>query len=279
MTQPDPCDFPDCKEASAASLENRPLCREHFLLACYARLETCERLLLERPFAEAAFGSVRQFTLECIKQVNAFADSAETQTNLERARVCDIMLWATELSQRIRRSPRKPLPIPVRLLSEEPGHPWEEDTVTRIVGRYGAALECEHPVRIGERLLVIRKDTGQRAWARVLFRHSKQPGRQEIGIELLDCETFGRWIGKLQRQPDDSLTDRRWDDEKRAAVSLGQAEEHSHGDTLNPSRPFELWQRTTSGVASQRAQGCSHGPPRGPHRRWEPAQQAHDQRK
>ena len=67
---------------------------------------------------------------------------------------------------------------------------WEEDTITRIVSRYGATLECKHLVRTGETLLVVRKDTGQQTRAQVLFGNSNLSGRQEIGIEFLDCENF-----------------------------------------------------------------------------------------
>ena len=67
---------------------------------------------------------------------------------------------------------------------------WEEDTITHIVSRYGATLECKHQVRTGETLLVVRKDTGQQTRAQVLFGNSNLSGRQEIGIEFLDWENF-----------------------------------------------------------------------------------------
>ena len=190
MVEPEPCGFPGCKERGAASLEDRFLCREHFLLACYARLDACAQLLLERPFPETASGLVRQSTTECLSQANELAGTAQTLTNLERARLLDIVLWASDLTRRVRRSPRRPASFPVHLRSEEPGHPWEEDASTHIVSRYGAALECEHQVRIDETLLLVRRDSGQQTRARVLFRHGKQSGRQEIGVEFPDCGNF-----------------------------------------------------------------------------------------
>ena len=190
MVEPEPCDFPGCKEPGAASLENRFLCREHFILTCYARLDACAQLLRERPFLETVSGRVRQSATECLSQASFLAGMAQTLTNLERARLLDIMLWATELCHRLRRSPRIPSSFPVRLRTEEPGRMWEEDSIARSVSRYGAALECEHPVRIGQTLLLIRKDTGEQTRARVLFRHSSQSGCEEIGIEFLDCENF-----------------------------------------------------------------------------------------
>jgi len=190
MVQPEACGFPDCKEVGAASLENRLLCREHFLLACYARLDACAQLLLERPFPETASSLVRQLATECLSQAHALASTAQALTNLERARLLDIVLWASDLTRRVRRSPRRPASFPVHLRSEEPGHPWEDDANTLCVSRYGAALECKHQVRIGETLLLVRRDTGQQTQARVLFRHSIQSGRQEIGVEFPDCGNF-----------------------------------------------------------------------------------------
>ncbi len=90
----------------------------------------------------------------------------------------------------LRRSPRKVASIPVRLRCEEPGRGWEEDTRTVLLSRYGAALECQHPVETGQMLLVLRTDTGQRAYAQVALRQGKEDGRFEIGVEFLDCDNF-----------------------------------------------------------------------------------------
>ena len=51
-------------------------------------------------------------------------------------------------------------------------------------------LECRHPLRPGEILLVVRTDTGRQAKARVVWRRRELGRRQEIGIEFLDCENF-----------------------------------------------------------------------------------------
>jgi len=190
MVEPEPCGFQGCKEPSVASLERRFLCREHFLLACYGQLDACARLLTQRPFPARGSSLVRQSATECISKASALASAVQTLTDVDRARLCDIVLWATELSRRFRRSPRRIVSIPVRLRSEKPSDAWEEDACTQIVSRYGAALECEHLVQIGETLLLVRKDTGERTRSRVVFRSAHQSGRQEIGVELLDCENF-----------------------------------------------------------------------------------------
>jgi len=190
MTEPEPCSFPGCREPSATLLVYRSLCREHFLIVCSAQLDASVQLLLERPFRGTSSGLVRQLATECLSQASALAGGTQTLSNLERARLLDIVLWASDLSRHVRRGPRKPASFPVHLHSEEPGQTWQEDTITRIVSRDGAALECGHQVRIGETLRVIRRDTGQQTRARVLFRSDIQSGRQEIGIELLDCENF-----------------------------------------------------------------------------------------
>ncbi len=99
-------------------------------------------------------------------------------------------LRATDLSCRLRQSQRLAASIPVELRCEEPGGAWEEETQTKQISRYGALLKCQHPVRAGEILLVVRLDTGRQAQARVARRQRKIGGVQEIGIEFLDRDNF-----------------------------------------------------------------------------------------
>src|SRR5262249_11573285 len=110
--------------------------------------------------------------------------------NLERARLSKIAQLASALGRRMRRSPRMAAFVPVRLQSKVPGHPWEEETRTRSLSRYGALLECQNPIRTGERLLVAREGTSLEADARVVWKVPKRSGRQEVAIEFLNCDNF-----------------------------------------------------------------------------------------
>lgn len=190
MTASERCKADGCEKVMVVSLGGQRFCREHFILACYDRLETCTRELQDQRFDEAVIESVRQFLYECLQQAQNLTQKAGDLDNLERARLLDIMSWASELQRRLRRSPRKVAFLPVRLHSLIPGRPWEEETQTQVLSRYGAMVKCEHAVETNQSLLVTRLDTGLQAEARVAWRRPRMVGRKEVGIELLDCENF-----------------------------------------------------------------------------------------
>lgn len=190
MTEAQRCSFSGCEQVPATSLDTHPFCREHFISTCYERLDECERWLGERPFHGKRSESMRNFLTECNQQVLALNRMVENLTNLERARLSEIAQLASALGRRMRRSPRMAAFVPVRLHSKIPGHPWEEETKTRSLSRYGALLECQNPIRTGERLLVVREGTGLEADARVVWNVPKRSGRQEVAIEFLNCDNF-----------------------------------------------------------------------------------------
>ncbi len=97
--------------------------------------------------------------------------------------------------QRPRRSLRRAVSIPVWLRREGRAHTWEEETETRLLSRYGAALPCRHSVEAGTSLVVVRRDDGRRANARVSYCRYDADGRREIGIEFLNSDDFwgGDW--------------------------------------------------------------------------------------
>ena len=133
---------------------------------------------------------MRQFIEECVRQAADIAQNATDLDNLERAQLLDVLLWAGELTSKLRRSPRKPIRIPVRLCSEKPGRAWEEETETQILSRYGAMLECERAIDTGEDLEIVRLDTGRRAPARVVWHRRKGPQRFAVGIAFRTFENF-----------------------------------------------------------------------------------------
>lgn len=93
-------------------------------------------------------------------------------------------------SQPPRRSPRKTASIPVWLRREAHARTWEEETETQILSRHGAGLQCRHAIESGASLVVVRKDTGQRASVRVSYCRYTADGSREIGIEFLNCDNF-----------------------------------------------------------------------------------------
>src|ERR1035437_6977432 len=89
-----------------------------------------------------------------------------------------------------RRSNRKTTSFPIWLRNEEPGPVWEEETETQIVSRCGAGLRCRHLVSAESIVVVVRRDTGRRAKARVRYSRYNPDGKRELGIEFIDNDNF-----------------------------------------------------------------------------------------
>src|ERR1700681_2046605 len=89
-----------------------------------------------------------------------------------------------------RRSNRKITPFPIWLRNEGLGPVWEEETETQIVSRCGAGLRCRHLVSAESIVVIVRRDTGRRAKARVRYSRYNPDGKRELGIEFVDDNNF-----------------------------------------------------------------------------------------
>jgi len=184
------CKCPGCEDPPAATLEGQPYCKEHFMSACYLRLDECSEQLSQRPVAHELSDQMWSFLSACIEQANALTRAPFSQDSLERARLLDIRHTAMELRARLRRSPRLAASRLVRLLCETPGRPWQEVSQTFLISRFGAMLECKNLVRADDWLFVERLDTGTRARARMAWRSPGKSGSFCVGLEFLDSENF-----------------------------------------------------------------------------------------
>ena len=184
------CSATGCQRPVAALFQGRPFCREHFIAQCYEQLEGCSPRLQERPFRAADAESLAGVISECMRQAAHLSQSAQGLDNLERAQLLDILLWAGDVGQRLRRGSRQAACVPIRLRSEKPGRPWEEETETRTLSRHGAMVVCEHDVETDENLYVTRLDTGQQTQARVVWQRRKEPARLEIGLAFPVTDNF-----------------------------------------------------------------------------------------
>ncbi len=190
MLKPESCSASGCGRSSAAVLDIRPLCREHFISSCYSNLDEYGRLLEDSRYRDTTTELVRRFLSDCTRHAADLAQTARDLDNLERARILDILLRAGELSRHLRRSVRKVATIPVVLSSEKLGQSWEEQAVTRVISRHGAAVECGHELEIGDSILLQRVNPPGRVRARVAWRQPKDLARFEIGLEFLQAENF-----------------------------------------------------------------------------------------
>jgi hypothetical protein len=105
------CSDGACHSAAATSLDQQALCLTHFLLRCYARLEAVDPRGQKSREERVDLAAMRAFIDECSQRALEVSLHYENLTNLERARLLDILLWASELFL-ILRAPR--------VLPEEP---------------------------------------------------------------------------------------------------------------------------------------------------------------
>jgi hypothetical protein len=95
--KPARCDTGNCGRPAMSSLELKHLCVDHFIARCYERLSVCSA----NRFAdtdEAASVSINRFLHSCAQQAAGLVHPVRGLDNLERARLFDILLWASELA-------------------------------------------------------------------------------------------------------------------------------------------------------------------------------------
>jgi len=190
MTTAEHCSVVGCDKTKATSLEGAALCREHFISACYTRLDHYEELRKGLGLRATDTESARRFINECSRNADEIEHDARDLDNLEKAKLVHIILSASELGRHLRRSPRKAAAIAVRLTSDKLGGAWEEDTETVLLSQYGASVRCKHAARPGETLEIVRSDTGAKAQARVAWQRPAGSDEVRIGVEFVACENF-----------------------------------------------------------------------------------------
>jgi hypothetical protein len=90
------CHQAACEREADSFLESKFLCLTHFISYCYERLEECQT---------SPFGSVdsaraeadTRFLRDCCARAASLTPLVRDMDNLERARLFDIFLWASEL--------------------------------------------------------------------------------------------------------------------------------------------------------------------------------------
>jgi hypothetical protein len=91
------CDTGNCGRPAMSSLELKHLCVDHFIAHCYERLNECSANRFADP-DEAVSMSIDRFLHSCAVQAAGLVHPMRGLDNLERARLFDILLWASELA-------------------------------------------------------------------------------------------------------------------------------------------------------------------------------------
>jgi hypothetical protein len=99
------CAVEGCSAPKVATLEGHALCLDHFFTTCYATLECFDRWRADSSHklakgTETVNGEqVRAFLQACSGQALNVSLQCKEMTNLQRARLLDVLLWAGELSE------------------------------------------------------------------------------------------------------------------------------------------------------------------------------------
>jgi hypothetical protein len=184
------CSEPECAEAAALSLGERSVCRAHYLAHCYRRLETISAQVKSQHFNREEAEAAGRFLQDCMRSAADIASAPEMPSNLERAKVFDILLWASELHGRLRRSPRRLAKFSILLRSEIPGRSWEARAETQVVSRHGMRITCRAEILLRDTLTCIRLDNGRRAEVIVAWTTRSDSGEVEAGLEFTRDENF-----------------------------------------------------------------------------------------
>jgi hypothetical protein len=119
MPDHQPCGRSGCSEPGVATFGAGTLCREHFLVACYEALGRMDpgTRLKARGATEAR--EAKRVADECARGVLDVSLNAAELSNLQKARLLDVLLWAED----ILRYPWRELPSDSCLHVKAPGNP------------------------------------------------------------------------------------------------------------------------------------------------------------
>lgn len=179
------CSHAGCTLPAKTTVESRGVCLLHFFKVSYEKLDKLSRETGNWSYGGAEWESARRITKECAQGASDYSQNVSELSNLERARLLDIAMWAAELGRRLRRSPRRPLKLNIRVISELPGRSWSEETYTVDVGRDGTQIVCTNAAEIGDILDIIRLDTAEQMQVRVIWRRRMSSGVHEVGTEVV----------------------------------------------------------------------------------------------
>ena len=90
------CDTPHCGNPAVGLLALRFYCVGHFISHCYEYLERCNCNPIKDADVVTSF-SVDRFLQQCVNQAGELVRPIRGFDNLDRARLFDIFLWASDL--------------------------------------------------------------------------------------------------------------------------------------------------------------------------------------
>src|SRR5258708_20640387 len=188
------CATSGCSGPSVVSLAKQDYCREHFIQTSYQHLDECQEKFNESDQAdELACDSRRRSLQEIVDQSTTASLTHDDLSSLERVQLLDLVRWAGDLIQQVRRSPRKQVSIPVRLYLESSSQTCAEETLVREVSQHGAAMTCSFPIIVGELVKMERMDTSEQIEGIVRWGGRRERTTVLLGLEFYACTHFLRF--------------------------------------------------------------------------------------
>ena len=115
------------------AIELRFFCLHHFITHCYDQLGRCKPFQFQNPESDSE--SEDRFLQECADQASQLVSPLCGFDNLDRARLFDIFLWATELSAK--RGFLKPAGVNAHSLSSNCDSRQGAGLLRKVAGRPG----------------------------------------------------------------------------------------------------------------------------------------------
>jgi hypothetical protein len=184
------CNVGNCGERAVAKLDMRAFCLDHFLSISFQEIRAHYDGLKSEPYDSNTMSSFRELSSIWAREAEKLVEESRFADEETKGKLLEALLWVSQAGKSLRRSPRVPTSIGVWLRREDPRRTWEEDTWTSTVSRHGAGFVLRHPVDMGGRLVITRKDKAMRAEARVVYSRLNSDGRREIGVEMIDRDNF-----------------------------------------------------------------------------------------
>lgn len=91
------CRVGSCGSAAITTLDHQALCLNHFLMRCYERLDALDPRGRKFSAEPIDVVSMRAFIEECSQKALDVSLQSQNLSNLQRGRLLDILLWASEL--------------------------------------------------------------------------------------------------------------------------------------------------------------------------------------
>lgn len=190
------CRSDGCTKLFVGFYNAKPLCPEHFIGACYQKLDSLTNDLSAAGNNEAARARLRRELGQIADQVYAISLSSESLDRFAQVKLLDILENAAQILGRIRRGDRVASRVAIRLRAAAPGERWSEETDTHMLSRHGATLHCSHLVLRGEMLTIQRLDTKKQARARVVSKARWATNGTELAVEIFSKGNF--WAPALK---------------------------------------------------------------------------------